>query len=613
MKGTWIGRGWLLLLLVLCTWGEGMAQKMKVESFVEFSQAEDPDAKDPTFRRKDTQTGRNDRYCAIIKVVTTEKGFNFDLGTDLVPEGDVVYTANGEIWIYVPVGASKIKISHPRYGQFDTRDGYYSFKEAGVPKCKEATVYRLRLHTDFNPDEDIIKDANKFATVKFWVHPAAATVLLRKVPETVGDDGTLEKLMPLGIYHYRVTHPDYHDFDGTFELESENETKRINLKLNQAFGWLALDPGFKPSGYTFTVDGQITTASSLKRMALRSGAHTVEVQHPDYHPQTLQVVIRDSAVYELSPRLQPRVGRLLVTTNKPGAIVSVDGEQIGITPLEDTYELMIGEHTVEVSCANHRTEKRSVTIKEDQTTNLPITLVDMARFRFSSTPSAAWLYINGEYIGSTPCYAELTSGDYRVKLMRRRYHTIDKRMYFDSSNPEVSFRMLRQYQQKKQFYLQPSFHYGTQMRYGGTMGFYLANVNVEAACLFGKKSDPIYWNYIGEQKERPVKEIFSPVTIAMNAGYGFIFGTRFRLTPQIGVNAINLEGTQKNHCSALTVSVGARAEYIVANHLGICLAPDYSFPAYKSDNFLRISETLSQLNEYAAGGLSLKMGVYLYF
>lgn len=614
MKRTWIGRGSLLLLLFLCTWGEGMAQKMKVESFVELSQAEDPDAKDPTFRRKDTQTGRNNRYCAIIKLITTvqDKAFTYNLNADMVPEY-VDYRDDGEIWIYVPVGTSKIKISHKRYGQLDTRDGYYSFKEAGVPKCQEATVYRLRLHTDFNPDEDIIKDADKLAKVRFWVHPATATILLRKMPETAGDDGILEKQMPLGIYHYRVTHPDYHDFDGTFELESENETKRINIKLNQAFGWLALDPEFKPSGYTFTVDGQTTTASSLKRMALRSGAHTVEVQHPDYHPQTLQVVIRDSAVYELSPRLQPRLGHLLVTTNKPGAIVSVDGEQVGITPLEDAYELMIGEHTVEVSCANHRTEKRTVTIKENQTTNLPITLVDMARFSFSSTPSAASLYIDGQYIGTTPCSYELASGDYRVKLMRSRYRTIDKQIHLDSSHPEMSFPMSRQYQQNAQFYLQPTFQCGRQMRYGGTIGFYLANVNVEAACLFGKKSDPIYWNYIGEDKQRPVKEIFNPVTIAMNAGYGFILGTRFRLTPQVGVNVINLEGTQENQCSALTVAVGARAEYIVANRLGICLTPDYSFPVYKSDNFLRISETLLQLNEYAAGGLSLKMGIYLYF
>ena len=51
MIRSWIGRGCVLLLLLFVTLGEVMAQKMKVESFIELSQAEDPDAKDPPFRR----------------------------------------------------------------------------------------------------------------------------------------------------------------------------------------------------------------------------------------------------------------------------------------------------------------------------------------------------------------------------------------------------------------------------------------------------------------------------------------------------------------------------------------------------------------------------------
>lgn len=608
-------RSCLLLLLLFCTCGEAMSQKMKVESFVELSQAQDPDAKDPTFRVIDTQASRSGRYCAIIKLVTTvqDKAFTFELGNDYLPEKNV-HKDNGEIWIYVPAGTNKIKISHARYGQLDTDDGYYYFNSVGVQKCKEATVYRLRLHTDFNPDDDIIKDADKLASVRFEVHPVAATILLRKVPETVGENGILEKQMPLGIYHYRVTHPDYHDLDGTFELKNENETKTVSIQLNQAFGWLALNPGFKPNGYTFTVDGQEITASSIRKMPLRSGTHTVEVQHPNYHPQTMQVVIQDSVVHDFSPHLQPRLGRLLVTTNKPGAIVSVDGKQIGITPLEDTCEMLIGNHILEVACTNHRTEKQVFTIKENQTTSLDISLVDIARFSFSTTPSAATLYIDGKYIGNTPCHTELASGDYRIKLTHKRYRTIDKRMHFDSSNPEVSFRMQRQYQRKYQMYLQPTFQFGAHMGLGGAVGLYLANINVEGIYLMGKKSAPIYWNYIGESGwgRRPSEEIFSPTTIAVNMGYGIILGTRIRFTPQVGINAINLAGDEGNRCSAYSTSAGARIEYAAAKHFGICLAPSYAFPVYKSDNFVRISEALTQLKEYVEG-FNLKIGFYFYF
>lgn len=613
MIRAWIERVCLLCMLLLLTFGKVTAQKMKVESFVELSQAEDPDAKDPTFRRADTQASRSGKYCAIIKLITTvqDKNFSFDLGVDYVPEG-VVYRDNGEVWIYVPSGTNKIKISHNRYGQLDTRDGYYNFKEAGIAKCKEATVYRLRLHTDFNPDEDIIKDANKLATVRFKVHPVDATIILRKIPEPTDSSGILEKQMPLGIYHYRVSHPDYHYLDGTFELSEENETKPLELRLSQAFGWLALDSDFKPSGYTFTVDGQITTDSSLKRLPLRSGAHTVEVQHPHYYPQTIQFMIQDSAVYDLSPSLKPRLGRLLVTTDQPGAVVSVDGEKIGITPLEESYEMIIGTHNVEVSCANYRTEKRSVTIVEGQTTNLPITLEDVAHYTFSSTPSMSKLYINGEYVDSTPCVCELSSGYYQVRIEHKKYRTIDRRMYLDSSNPELSFHMSRQYQQKYQMYFQPTFQYGVQMGVGATAGLYLANVNVEAIYLVGRKSSPIYWSNIEELHQPPIEETFNPTTVAFNVGYGFVIGTCFRITPQVGVDLIDLAGSQGNRCGTYSASVGTRIEYVAANHFGICLVPDYAFPVYKSDNFVRISDILTELKGYATGRFNLKIGFYFY-
>ena len=66
------------------------------------------------------------KYCAIIKIITTQTGFSFDLGIMGAPE-KITYKENlGEIWVYMPVSARKLKIAHPRFGQLDTdtQDGY---------------------------------------------------------------------------------------------------------------------------------------------------------------------------------------------------------------------------------------------------------------------------------------------------------------------------------------------------------------------------------------------------------------------------------------------------------------------------------------------------------
>lgn len=57
---------------------------------------------------------QNAEKCGLIKVVTTLKGFNFDVGTLGVQS---VQEKDAETWVYVPHGVKKISISHPRYGQ----------------------------------------------------------------------------------------------------------------------------------------------------------------------------------------------------------------------------------------------------------------------------------------------------------------------------------------------------------------------------------------------------------------------------------------------------------------------------------------------------------------
>lgn len=605
----------ILLFLFIFTFGNIMSQKMKVESFVELS--DDIDAIDPTFRRIDRQASRNGQYCAIIKLVTTvqDKSFTFDLGSDLVPE-DVVYQDNGEIWIYVPGGTGKIKISHGRYGQLDTRDGYYNFSESGISKCVGGTVYRLILHTDFNPDDDIIKDPNKLAKVRFHVNHDSATIILRKIPEIADENGVLEKQMPLGIYHYRVSLNNYHDVDGVFELTEENEIKEINVNLSQAYGWLILDSDFKADGYTFVIDDTITTISAIQKMALASGSHSIRVEHQNYYPETAQIVIQDSTVYEFLPQLQPRVGSLYVSVNQTGATILVDGIEVDVAPMDEPYSTIIGNHTVTVSYPNYKTETVSVNVEENKIGEISVNLVDIARYAFSSTPMSSSLYINDEYIGETPCNYDLASGDYNVMLTHKRYKTINQRMHFDSSNPNVSFAMKRQYQQPFQLYFQPTFMYAKKIGYGGTFGFYLANLNAEVMYLQKTFTNHIYWNYIGDDKNSykyPGKERFTPSIVALNIGYGLVFGTRFRLTPQLGVNVVNFDGSRGTTFSALEAFVGSRVEFVLLNHLGLCVTPGYTHSIYKSDNYVRLSSTLSQLNDYVSDGFNVKMGLYLYF
>ena len=120
----------LLLTAILSLVFSANAQQISVKSFRALPN--DMDARQ-NFPEKD----QNGDVCAIIKVVTTEKGFTFDIGTLGITKTE---QKASEIWVYLPHGAKRISIFHENLGQL--RD--YFFPEVIL----EGVSYELALTTD---------------------------------------------------------------------------------------------------------------------------------------------------------------------------------------------------------------------------------------------------------------------------------------------------------------------------------------------------------------------------------------------------------------------------------------------------------------------------------
>ena len=97
----------ILLYLFICVSHSVLSQNISVSSFRLLET--DMDANLNGTREID----QNGETAALIKIVTTEKGFGFSCGAI-----GIVKTKEtpGEIWLYVPRGAQKITIKHPQLG-----------------------------------------------------------------------------------------------------------------------------------------------------------------------------------------------------------------------------------------------------------------------------------------------------------------------------------------------------------------------------------------------------------------------------------------------------------------------------------------------------------------
>ena len=105
------------------------AQQLSVKSFRKLEN-------DLSARGSEGRMDQNGDKCAIIKVVTNEKGFVFEPDA-LGLVGSVGKTS--EIWLYVPYGAKRLTIKHPELGML--RD--YVYPE----RIEKACVYELVLTT----------------------------------------------------------------------------------------------------------------------------------------------------------------------------------------------------------------------------------------------------------------------------------------------------------------------------------------------------------------------------------------------------------------------------------------------------------------------------------
>lgn len=348
------------------------------------------------------------------------------------------------------------------------------------------------------------------------------------------------------------------------------------------------------------------------------GQFTYKVEAKGYYPKEGQVTVNEKEHSLIVDGLNPIKGKLSVHVNPYSAEVFVDGRSIGRSTLEPV-ELQIGQHEVKVSSNGYRTETRTVTIDENQTTDINVSLSQIANYKFTSTPNGANIYVNKKYIGAAPCSNELTSGTYTIKATKAGYKDYIKSMQLSSSNPNVNVVLNKIYNYKNEFYIEGNVRVGSCAAIGASLGGYINNVNIEASYLNGTgKSETIYWSGNNTQ---PLASNYTPtMNVSGKIGYGFPISTRFRLTPQVGVNFMKLKETMESSTTmtpadgayAASGLVSLRFSAAIVNHFAISISPEYSFKFMESDGYKVLSEVSSKIKKWSEG-FYIKLGITAFF
>ena len=547
-----------ILLLLMCTLSVAAQQKLKM-SVASFEQ--DPFDTTPQNSLYEKIDGSGARY-AIIKVNSDlqddnlkDYSFNFGNLKSIVEEHD------GELWVYVQKNAKMVSISRNGYMSINKYDLRTTI-EAGKCYVMQLSVARPVLHTQMVQFVVTPADAGAVITVKN-AKPGSQEEMFG----TTDANGSAAKALELGTYTYKVITNDYHTSEGRFVLSDRTKTHQEQVSLRANFSEITL---------RVNTDADIYVNNELKGNrtwtgTLRAGSYLVECRQQSHQPssQYITVTENNNQTVDLNPPT-PITGTLALTSSPLGAKIVVDGKENGITP-SNINDLLTGSHSVTVSMEGYQSESRTVMIQENQTTTLNI------RLNRTSAPAPT----------------------NQPKTLERREEprtpVISKTKDANTSNFSG--------------YIQPAVQAGTLMGFGGNIGFYVSDFNVEAYATMGmgKETVPMYNTSSLATSEANI----SGMMFGGKIGYGIKAGSSVRVTPQVGVGVLNVSGDDVGS-SAICATAGARIEIDLGKSFGISLTPEGQFAVSKKEVFKQLEEVSSKIKGWGTGA-NLRVGLYLKF
>ena len=322
--------------------------------------------------RTSPRNDRNGTPCAVIRVGIALQGVVFDGNTI----GEPVYNT-GEYLVYVPEGNRQITIRHNSYVPLTV-----VFADYGIDRVKSSTTYRLTVLTGGVTPSNQQPEGN-FLVMN--VTPATARVTIDNgVARPVNADGTLKVFLQNGSHSYKVEADGYLANNGSVSMSGSRKQVSVTLQSTKA----SLTVKTTTSGSKIYIDEDYKGTDSWQG-ELTPGIYLVEARKDGYRSVSKTVTLAQQQTESITiPSLQQIYGSMMVDYEPVDANVYLDNTLLGKTPNVFT-SLAVGKHNIKISKAGYADYTGSVTIQENQQSNISGSLKRSNSLLSSVTNSSA--------------------------------------------------------------------------------------------------------------------------------------------------------------------------------------------------------------------------------
>jgi len=253
----------------------------------------------------------------------------------------------------------------------------------------------------------VVEPGQSRMLAEFRLEPVRGLVVI--VTEPAGADITIDKaqrgrspvlVTDLLIGKYKVVA----DMRGYFRTEKDlviedSVPQKLEISLKSNFGSLSIES--EPSGADVSVNGVPKGQTPCKVTGLAAGELDVALSIASYRQYRQKAQVRVGEDTPVKVKLDPLPGSLVVNSTPQGAMVYVDNQRKGKTPLT-IEDLAIGEHRVRVEADGYEPLARTVTIRQAERIS-----EDFGPEKTSGTmeiltrPAGVRVYIDGQDKGVT--------------------------------------------------------------------------------------------------------------------------------------------------------------------------------------------------------------------
>ena len=266
----------------------------------------------------------------------------------------------------------------------------------------------IRKNDFFSIDTSVILEAEGSENFKFKLIPAAL-VFLEIIPKDaevrINDKITTTVAqsylrLPVGQHTIHVSHQDYEDINGVFNL-SQGVNQKLKYILSKKDIITAASPPMLsinsiPSGAIIYQNDIYVGTTPYKDKMVSPGSYEFSIKKEGFKEFKKNITTKEFEPLTITASLEKMMGSLYVITNPADATLTLDGQEITYTktPLS-LKNLPVGTHEIILNKEGFASLKKNVDIKSEEITNVNLDLIALyGDFNLQVKPWGT-IFING--------------------------------------------------------------------------------------------------------------------------------------------------------------------------------------------------------------------------